>query len=104
MGTVAQRTREDRIRDWLILLTGLGGIAYETLWATNVSEALLILFASMIGLPTALAAAKKVTVNQETDEVAAQRDKALELLRKQNELMDDYKRLVDQQEKWSGLP
>ena len=53
--------RDSRIRAWAeaardvtIFAVGVFGILYETIWAPEVSEVLILLFAAMIGLPAFL--------------------------------------------------
>jgi hypothetical protein len=42
------------LRDSILFVGGLAGIVYQTLFAPAVSEALLVVFAAMVGLPVFL--------------------------------------------------
>ena len=46
------------LRDVLLFVTGLGGVAHETLLTATDRPTLLILFAAMMGLPAFLGPAK----------------------------------------------
>lgn len=69
-----------RLRDLVLFVSGLSGVAYETLTTHGKADVqLLILFAAMMGLPAVLGGNK-------TEELRTERDKALQLLAAQTEI------------------